>query len=120
MGLMVGYDLMTVDLGSYVITHTTHPVWGKLPAILEAFDKYPDAEWIWWLDMDAIIMTPEVDLQRHLLNPEILQQKLINGQPILLTDEVGRPIVSGHYTTVHLSLVVFILTIGSFSSRPPI
>jgi hypothetical protein len=101
--LSVGYDFMTVDLASYVITHTTHPVWGKLPAILEAFAKYSNAEWIWWLDNDAIIMTPEIDLHRHLLDPEILQKRLFKDQPILILDETHSPIDSGLLTPVHPS-----------------
>jgi galactosyl transferase GMA12/MNN10 family len=91
---------MSVDLSSYVITRTTHPVWGKLPAILEAMKKYPDAEWVWWLDIDAIIMTPTIELHRHLLDPDILQTKLVEHDPILLTSEQARTYDSGLLTTV--------------------
>ena len=98
--LIVGYDFMTVDLASYVITHTTHPVWGKLPAILEAFERYPNAEWVWWLDNDAIIMTPEIDLYQHLLDPKILQTRLFKDQPILILDEKHSPVESGLLTPV--------------------
>ena len=78
---------MTVDLSSYKITHKTHAVWGKLPAILEAFEKFPHAEWIWWLDVDAVIMTPEIDLFNFLLSPEILTTKLREGDPIITYNE---------------------------------
>jgi hypothetical protein len=76
--IVVDYDLMTVDLSSFEITQTTHAVWGKLPAIISAFEKYPHAEWVWWLDIDAIIMNPEIDLYEHLLDPAALQTKLVN------------------------------------------
>ena len=91
---------MTVNLSSYLITHTTHPVWGKLPAILEAFEKYPQAEWVWWLDIDAIIMSPDVDLYSSFLNPSIIQSKLVQGEPILILDNTFQPVKSGLFTTV--------------------
>ena len=91
---------MTVDLSSFVISHTTHPVWGKLPAILLACEEYPHAEWIWWLDIDAIIMNPDIDLFQHLLDPQILQTKLVQGDPIKILDENYVPVDSGLFTAV--------------------
>jgi hypothetical protein len=91
---------MTVNLASYVVTQTIHPVWGKLPAILEAFRRYPQAEWIWWLDIDSIIMNPEIDLFEHLLDPSILQTKLVSGYPILVLNREQVPSNSGLFTTV--------------------
>jgi hypothetical protein len=80
---------MVVDLAAYVLTHTTHPVWGKLPAIFEAFDTYPNAEWIWWLDSDAIIMDVHLDLYNILLDPKVMSSQLRIGDPILVpTDDV--------------------------------
>ena len=99
---MLDYELMTVDLSSFVITHTIHPVWGKLPALLLACEKYPHAEWIWWLDIDAIIMNPDIDLFQHLLDPQILKTKLVLGDPIKIIDEDFVPVDSGLFTTVYL------------------
>ena|SRR5215471_13041410 len=99
---MLGYELMTVDLSSFVMTQITYPVWGKLPALLVACEKYPHAEWIWWLDIDAIIMNPEIDLFQHLLDPQILQKKLVEGDPIRIIDENLVPMNSGLLTTVYL------------------
>jgi hypothetical protein len=93
---------MTVDLSSYKITHKTHAVWGKLPAILEAFEKFPHAEWIWWLDVDAIIMTPEIDLFKFLLSPEILTTKLREGDPIIVFNEDFLLVDSGLKTVLPL------------------
>ena len=91
---------MTVDLSLYEISQITHPVWGKLPALLEAFERYPDAEWVWWLDIHAIIMTPTIDLYQHILSPRILESKLVVGEPILVLDENFNPIESGLRTSV--------------------
>lgn len=59
-----------------------HPVWGKLRAIKKAFDDHPNVEWIWWMDLDIIIMTPEIDLARHLLNKEVMKKRLSYGKPL--------------------------------------
>jgi hypothetical protein len=56
---------------------------------MEAFAKYPSTEWVWWLDVDAIIMTPHLDLYDYLLKPEALRTRLIAGEVIKPTDDVG-------------------------------
>lgn len=99
---MLDYELLTVDFSSFVITRTTHPVWGKLPALLLAFEKYPHAEWVWWLDIDAIIMNPDIELFEHLLDPQILQTKLIHGDPIKILDNNFVAVDSGLFTMVYL------------------
>ena len=103
---------MTVDLSSFIITHVTYPVWGKLPAILQACEKYPRAEWIWWLDIDAIILNPEIELFQHLLDPLVLQTKLLQGDPIKILDENYGYEDSGLLTTV-LYLFYFYKKINS-------
>jgi hypothetical protein len=91
---------MSVDLAYYKVTKTAHPVWGKLPALLDAMRKYPEADWIWWLDIDAIIMSPEIDLHKYLLDPETLQSKFLNGEPIIYLTEELQPTLSGLMTKV--------------------
>lgn len=96
---------MTVDLGRYRLTKAADPVWGKLPAILEAFGRYPSSEWIWWLDVDAIIMTPEIDIFQHVLDPQVLNRRLREGDPILVMNEKYTPSPSGLYTMVFFSKI---------------
>lgn len=54
-------------------------MWAKLPAIVEAFNTHPQAKWVWWLDLDAIIMNPEVELTKHLLARNVLRKKMKTG-----------------------------------------
>lgn len=51
-------------------------MWSKVPILVDALKQYPDAKWIWWLDVDAIIMTPTIDLGEHFLNPDPMFSKL--------------------------------------------
>jgi hypothetical protein len=70
------------------VSREKHPVWCKLPAIAEAMDLYPAAEWVWWLDLDALIMTPHLDLYEYLLNPTVLETRLLKGEKIIPNDRI--------------------------------
>src|SRR2546423_1011418 len=85
---MLGYENLLLDMNEFEVSRTKHPVWAKLPAIMEAFTSYPDAEWVWWLDFDAIIMTPHLGLYEHLLDPEVLKSRLVEGQTLILNDRL--------------------------------
>ncbi|KAK9484386.1 galactosyl transferase GMA12/MNN10 family-domain-containing protein [Lipomyces starkeyi] len=82
------YKYVFMNLTKHV-TPGRHPVWAKIPAIQEALDLNPTAEWVWWLDTDAIIMTPEIDLASHVLNPEVLKTRIACDRPIRLPN--GKP-----------------------------
>jgi hypothetical protein len=84
---------MLVDMKEFDIANRLHPVWAKIPAISRALDMYPHAEWIWWLDVDAIIMTPHIDLYERLLNSTQLRGLLLEGKTISTNDRV--PIQKG-------------------------
>lgn len=74
-----GYKYHFLNISKFDIA-PAHPVWGKLPAIAETFETYPDAQWVWWLDLDAILMTPTVDLNKLLLSHEALNKQLQKGE----------------------------------------
>lgn len=61
------------------------PVWGKLPAIVETFETYPDAQWVWMLDLDAIIMSPKVDIARELLSHNGMKKQFLTDEKIKRT-----------------------------------
>lgn len=77
-----GYTYLFVNITKFEL-NGAHPVWGKLPAIVEAFETHPDVEWVWMLDLDAIIMTPSVDLNSHLLRPDVMMKNLRIDSPIM-------------------------------------
>jgi hypothetical protein len=73
-----GYHYVFINITKYDIG-SARPVWAKLPAIVEAFNLYPSAKWVWWLDLDAIIMTPTVELTAHILSQNVLLDKMKKG-----------------------------------------
>jgi hypothetical protein len=54
-------------------------VWGKIPALIDTFRRYPEAEWVWFLDLDAIIMSPEYDLVKNILSKKGLESKILRS-----------------------------------------
>ena len=42
----------------------------------DAFDRFPNAKWLWWLDIDIIIMTSSLDLHTHVLSDEGMRRNL--------------------------------------------
>lgn len=63
-----GYDFMWANITSYNFGPKIY--WNKIPILRDAFDRFPKAKWIWWLDLDIIIMTPSLDLHTHILSDE--------------------------------------------------
>ncbi|KAL8733721.1 MAG: hypothetical protein Q9166_001914 [cf. Caloplaca sp. 2 TL-2023] len=65
-----GYELMWANISTYNLSHDEPIYWNKIPVLQEAFIRYPDAEWLWWMDMDIIIMNHSLSLWDHVLSPE--------------------------------------------------
>ncbi|KAF2404271.1 hypothetical protein EJ06DRAFT_546212 [Trichodelitschia bisporula] len=82
-----GYIYHFVNIAQFDI-ECAHPVWKKIPAIVDAFNTYPDAQWVFFLDLDAIIMSPERDLHSSLLSQKGMLQSLNLGAQFLGLESV--------------------------------
>lgn len=51
--------------------------WNKIPILQDALVRFPKAKWMWWLDMDIIIMNSSLDLHTHLLSQEGMMRNLV-------------------------------------------
>jgi hypothetical protein len=128
--LILGYELLFLDAHSFPISHSMHPVWSKFPAIQFAMTQFPSAEWIWWLDMDALIMTPWIDLRERLLFPDGMAKRLLNKTRVVAnkriktvegeeTPELVVDEVSTASPLLPLSLFSFLVVKYSASLSPP-
>ncbi|CAM1505597.1 Fc.00g112340.m01.CDS01 [Cosmosporella sp. VM-42] len=64
-----GYDLEIVDMSTKKkYAHEWRESWEKVDFIRSSLRKYPEAEWIWWLDLNTLVMEPSYSLQNHLFN----------------------------------------------------
>jgi hypothetical protein len=98
---ITGYDL-SYDLGDDPTNYTRKPedpvnaplYWNKMPVLKEAFERFPKAEWIWWLDMDIIIMNHSLSMWDHVLSPEGMARNAVHNES--LNKPGGKP--SGWHT----------------------
>ncbi|POS87526.1 hypothetical protein EPUL_001941 [Erysiphe pulchra] len=64
-----GYDLDIVDMTTKKrYAHEWREGWEKVDTIRKSMQKYPKAEWFWWLDLNTVIMEPSYSLQSHIFN----------------------------------------------------
>ncbi|KAF2751878.1 glycosyltransferase family 34 protein [Sporormia fimetaria CBS 119925] len=77
-----GYTNLWINTSRYDIGEA-HRTWSKIPAVAEAFWLHPEAEWVWLIDTDIIIMTPTVSIVDDIIAPEAIQKGLMRDTPIL-------------------------------------
>ncbi|QDS70406.1 hypothetical protein FKW77_009426 [Venturia effusa] len=73
-----GYNYHFVNISKFDLGDA-HPVWKKIPAIVEAFNTYPEAKWVFFLDLDAIIMSPKQGLTELVLSHEGMKKAITWG-----------------------------------------
>jgi hypothetical protein len=78
---LVGYECVWANITSYDFGAKIY--WNKIPILRDVFDRFPKAKWIWWLDLDIIIMTPSLDLHTHVLSKEGMLEHMLIDQEIV-------------------------------------
>ena len=66
----LGYEFMWANLSSYRFSPPLPGHWNKIAVLQDAQIRYPNGKWFWWLDSDALIMTPSIDIHTQLLSSE--------------------------------------------------
>lgn len=77
-----GYRFNFQNITKYNREGVAH-VWGKIFAVKDAFALYPDIEWVFLLDMDAIIMKQDYDLYKKILSDNAMQEVGLKGVEML-------------------------------------
>lgn len=70
-----GYNYHFVNISKFDMGDA-HPVWKKIPAIVEAFNTFPQAKWLFFLDLDAIIMSPKQSLTDLVLSHKGMKKSI--------------------------------------------
>lgn len=86
-----GYTLENYNFDDFSVEEGVHVIWKKILAIKRAFDNNPDAEWVFWLDLDVILMTSHIPLSTYLLAPSVLQSHLLLNTSIMGNSERVTP-----------------------------
>jgi len=53
-----------------------------------ALTKYPDASYIWFLDMDGFLMNPLLTVEDHLMHPQTIEENMIRDHPVVPPDSI--------------------------------
>ncbi|KAL8808955.1 MAG: hypothetical protein Q9200_003861 [Gallowayella weberi] len=77
-----GYEHMWANITTYNLSHGEPIYWNKIPVLQEAFIRYPHVEWVWWMDMDIIIMNHSLSIWDHVLSPEGMARNAVLNQTI--------------------------------------
>jgi len=77
-----GYEFIWANFTTYNISEEAPTYWNKIPVLQEAFVRYPNAEWIWWLDIDIILMNHSLNLWDHVLSPKAMERQAVLDQPL--------------------------------------
>lgn len=85
-----GYHHLFINISKYDLGDCAHAVWKKVPAIIEAFDTYPEAQWVFWVDVDAIVMSPQRDVHSSMLSHEGMRKSLELGGEFISWPAVTR------------------------------
>ncbi|KAL2757498.1 glycosyltransferase family 34 protein [Sodiomyces alcalophilus JCM 7366] len=126
-----GYDLEIVDMSTKKrYAHEWRQGWEKVDLIRKTLRKYPKAEWVWWLDLNTLIMEPSYSLQSHIFDnlAEVVYRDVNEYNPLNFThpftekyldSESRSPVGDGKEESVSLLLTQDCMgfNLGSFFVR---
>lgn len=76
--------------------------WVRLYCMRAAMLAFPDAEWFWYLDQDALVMKKSIDLLQYVLDPDSLDPIMMRETPIVPPDGTIKTYKSSKASTVRL------------------
>ncbi|KAJ5638293.1 hypothetical protein N7490_008172 [Penicillium lividum] len=80
---MHGLEFMWATLTSYSLPDGSPIYWNKSPILKEAFVRFLNAERIWRMDMDIIIMNMSLSIYDHALSPEGMARNALSLSMVL-------------------------------------
>lgn len=82
-----GYATFFPKVGEYNLKKA--PVsWTKVVAMRHALTQFPDATYFWYVDIDTFIMNPALSIERDIMGPANLEQKMIVDHPVVPPDSI--------------------------------
>lgn len=57
--------------------------WARIFCLRAAMFAFPEAEWFWFIDEDALIMNEKVELLSYLLDTDVLKKAMLKEQPVI-------------------------------------
>ncbi|ORY80907.1 galactosyl transferase [Protomyces lactucae-debilis] len=84
-----GYQLLIKNAAKYSPiapvnpSAVEHDSWIKLYALREVLQEHPEADWIWYLDPEALIMDQSLSLVNDILKPSVLSNLILRDVPVV-------------------------------------
>lgn len=95
--------------------------WGKIALCRAAMAAFPNAEYFWFLDSNAIIMNPQVDIYEHVVSSERLDKFIQHGTAVLRKNKAGdedlNPVVTSKTITAQDAKLIFVQDEVGLSAR---
>lgn len=70
------------DIGDYPIS------WAKVPSVRHAMTAFPHSTYFFYLDINSLIVNPELTIEEHIMNKSRLEDLMIVGLPVVPPDSV--------------------------------
>lgn len=113
---------MWANITSYNLPDGAPIYWNKIPILKDAFARFPDAEWVWWMDIDIIIMNMSLSIHDHVLSAEGMARNILLDHP--MTGAGGGETGYRSPATYHLDDINFVISmdhwgmnVGNFLMR---
>ncbi|KAK7748052.1 putative alpha-1,6-mannosyltransferase mnn11 [Cytospora paraplurivora] len=84
-----GYETFFAHVGDYDLGGAPAS-WTKVVALRHALTAYPEATYFWYVDIDTFIMNPQLSIERDIMAPAVLEQKMIMDFPVVPPDSIIR------------------------------
>lgn len=82
-----GYATFFPKVGDYNLKKVPKS-WTKVVAMRHALTQFPDATYFWYVDIDTFIMNPALAIERDIMAPAKLEEKMIVDQPVVPPDSI--------------------------------
>lgn len=82
-----GYATFFPKVGDYDFKDSPAS-WNKVVAMRHAMTKFPDATYLWYVDVDTFIMNPQLSIEKDIMAPAKLEAKMIIDHPVVPPDSI--------------------------------
>ncbi|KAL2117139.1 hypothetical protein VTJ04DRAFT_9307 [Mycothermus thermophilus] len=82
-----GYKTLFPTPSDYPLSPSP-PSWAVVPAVRDALTRFPNSGWIWYLDASALIMNPQIKLEKDIVAPARLDELMRRDVPVVPPNSV--------------------------------
>ncbi|KAK0316730.1 putative alpha-1,6-mannosyltransferase mnn11 [Friedmanniomyces endolithicus] len=83
-----GYTTFFPNTTDYDLMPHIPNSWSTIPALRHAMTLFPHTPWLFYLTSTALIMNPALPLSTQILDPKVLEAKMIPDRPVVPPDSV--------------------------------